>query len=217
MMKTYYSQLGQDKWILEKTNHKCNGFFIDIGAYDGITISNTYLLEKQYQWNGICVEPSSIFSKLKLNRNCILENLCVYSVSNTTVEFYETFNNLELSGIKNLFKEDEHNKTRSNNFKTINTKTISLTDLCLKHNCPRQIDYLSIDTEGSELEILMSHDFNRYEFKYITIEHNKNQDYKEAISNFLVSKNYDLDKSEQFLAIKNSSDRNFEDWYCLRN
>jgi len=52
----YYSQLGQDKWVLEKLDYKENGFFIEIGAYDGITLSNTYSLEKDFGWDGICVE-----------------------------------------------------------------------------------------------------------------------------------------------------------------
>ena len=52
-----YSQLGQDLKVLEFYNNKLDGFFIEIGASDGINLSNTYLLEKNHNWKGICVEP----------------------------------------------------------------------------------------------------------------------------------------------------------------
>lgn len=206
-----YSQLGQDIWILENTNYMTNGFFIDIGAYDGITISNTYLLEKQFNWNGICVEPSSAFNQLKINRQSILENICIYSKSNTFVEFHETLNNLELSGIKNSFKPDDHEQYRSNNYNVYKIITISLTDLCIKHNCPDIMDYLSIDTEGSELKILIGHNFNKYRFRYITVEHNKNINYRKKINRFLIDNGYILDNSRQNLEEKDI----FDDWYKL--
>ena len=58
-LNKYYSQFGQDKFIIENIfKMKKNGFFIEAGAGDGINISNTYVLEKQYNWNGLCVEPN---------------------------------------------------------------------------------------------------------------------------------------------------------------
>ncbi len=51
-------------------------------------------------------------------------------------------------------------------------ETISLRDLLTKYNAPRRIDYISIDTEGSEFEILSPFDFDEYEFGVLTIEHN---------------------------------------------
>jgi len=206
-----HSQLGQDLWILEKTSNKRDGYFIDIGAYDGVFHSNTYLLEKDYGWRGICVEPSSKFNKLQSNRSCIVENLCLYNVSNISVDFLEIDYNMELCGIPKDFKDD-HSRD-SNNTKQLNT--ISLTDLCVKHNCPSTIDYLSIDTEGSELKILKEHDFDRYKFLYISIEHNRNIPYKNNIEKFLQSKGYKLDRSERFSELQNNPYKNFEDWYTL--
>ena len=52
----FYSQVGQDKWVCEYFNYKKGGFFLDIGAADGITINNTYYLEKELEWKGICIE-----------------------------------------------------------------------------------------------------------------------------------------------------------------
>jgi len=66
-----FSQLGQDLWVLNKLNHKQNGFFIEIGAHNGIDLSNTYLMETEYSWKGICVECNkNIIQELKKNRNC---------------------------------------------------------------------------------------------------------------------------------------------------
>lgn len=53
----YYSQVGQDRWVINYFGENYKGFFIDIGAYDGISISNTYALEK-LGWKGICVDAN---------------------------------------------------------------------------------------------------------------------------------------------------------------
>lgn len=210
-----YSQLGQDLWILEKTNNKIGGFFLDVGAYDGMHISNTYLLETEFDWNGVCVEPSSIYNQLSTNRKCQTDRICVYSKSNENIEFHETILNMELSGIKTSFRYDEHTETRKHH-KTYSVSTISLTDLCIKYNCPSYIDYLSLDTEGSELEILLYHNFDLYKFGYITIEHNKDKTYKQEIQEFLESKKYVLDNSARFIDIQNNDSLYFEDWYILK-
>ena len=213
-IENQHSQLGQDLWILESTNFKNNGYFIDIGAYDGIFHSNTYLLEK-YGWTGICVEPSSKFNELLINRKCQVCNLIAYSESNLEIDFYETQNNLELSGIPYFFKNDGHENSRTS-YITYKKTTITLTDLCDKYKYPSIIDYLSIDTEGSELHILQNHDFNKYKFQYITIEHNRSHTYKQQISFFLKSKGYELDNSDRFLNITTNIDTNFDDWYVYK-
>jgi FkbM family methyltransferase len=210
-----YSQLGQDLWILESTNFKHNGYFIDIGAYDGIYHSNTYLLEIDYGWNGVCVEPSYKYEDLCHNRKCSLSNKLVYSQDNIDIEFYETPYNMELSGIPKHFNNDGHQNTRANFIaKTINT--VCLTTLCQQYNSPSVIDYLSIDTEGSELFILQHHDFDQYRFNYISIEHNRCIEYRKNIENFLNSKQYYLDTSERFAIVNNNLNTNFDDWYVYR-
>ena len=67
------SQLGQDLKVLKFYNNKKNGFFVEIGASDGINLSNTYLLEKEYDWKGVCVEPIPYnYEKLINPLNCAL-------------------------------------------------------------------------------------------------------------------------------------------------
>ena len=68
-----HSQLRQDLFTLNQLNFKKNGFFVEFGATNGINLSNTHLLEKEFNWNGILAEPAKIYHKeLFENRNCII-------------------------------------------------------------------------------------------------------------------------------------------------
>ena len=83
-----YSQLGQDLAVLSYFNNKQGGYYVDIGAHDGICFSNTYLLEKNHQWTGICVEPlPENFTRLGINRpKSICVDNAVYSISGLTID-----------------------------------------------------------------------------------------------------------------------------------
>ena len=74
----YYSQYGQDKFLFENFFiNKKEGFFLDIGAHDGVNGNNTFLFEK-IGWSGVCIEPiPSVFEKLKKNRKCLLVNSAI--------------------------------------------------------------------------------------------------------------------------------------------
>ena len=160
-------------------NWKKNGFFIEFGASDGITNSNTYLLEKDFSWKGVLCEPCLHFKeKLKINRNNILDFNCVWKKSHENIEFLE-FNDREFSGIKKTQKKYKIFSKRK-----YKVKTISLNDLLKKHKSPNSIDYLSIDTEGSEYEILKAFDFKKYKISIITCEHNFSKD-RDKIFNLL--------------------------------
>lgn len=209
-----YSQLGQDIWILETFHYKQGGIFVDIGAYDGIKYSNTLLLEKDYQWSGLLVEPGIIGDNLFKNRKSPIDRRCVYNQSGLIIDFAETNDSL-LSGILSGFQQDEHAQSRLNN--TIrHISTVTLTELCQTYNLPSYIDYISIDTEGTELDILKAHDFNRYKFGAITIEHNRVSKYKEDIRVFLESVGYTIDTSARFQWLSKQSSLNFEDWYICK-
>ena len=82
------SQLGQDLWVLEKRNWIRNGYFVEFGATDGVLLNNTWLLEKNFGWNGICAEPNpKFFKNLKTNRKCDISDKCVFSTTGQRVEF----------------------------------------------------------------------------------------------------------------------------------
>ena len=76
------SQLGQDALVLWLLNQKTNGYFIEFGAADGVNISNTFILEKDYGWSGILCEPARVYKdRLSSNRKCTIVDKCVYSKS----------------------------------------------------------------------------------------------------------------------------------------
>lgn len=166
-----FSQLGQESWILEETNFKSGGFFVEAGACDGIQGSNTFLLEKKHNWSGICCEPNEDYhTRLFENRNCHIETKCLYGKTDETVDFYNCH---MIGGIGLSFREPMREEERMSSRKS-KVKTISLNDLLSKYNAPKHIDYISLDTEGSELLIVDGFDFSKYEVSYWTIEHNTN-------------------------------------------
>ena len=192
-----YSQLNQDINVLKFYNNKTDGYFVEIGASDGIKISNTYLLEKEYNWKGICIEPiQEEYEKLVNNRKCICENISVYSSSNLELEFAICHENSLLSGLYSHI--DHHKNTVDNNKKIFNSKTKTLTDILDINKSPKFIEYLSIDTEGSELEILKGIDFNKYMFGIIDNEHNYIEPRRTEIKELLFNNNYDYLKENNW-------------------
>ena len=182
------SQLRQDLFVLSSLNFKKHGYFVEFGATNGYDLSNTYLMEKQFGWSGILAEPATIWHKdLYNHRSCNIETDCVWSDSDRTL----TFNQVavpELSTINNYSDTDIHAEDRQEG-KIYNVKTISLNDLLSKYNAPKHIDYLSIDTEGSEYEILSNFDFSKHTFQVITCEHNYTT-MREKIYTLLIQQGY---------------------------
>lgn len=196
------SQLGQDIVALLINNCKSDGYFVEFGATNGYDLSNTYLLEKQYNWSGILAEPLKIWhSDLRQNRNCVIDLRCVSAVSNQVVKFLAA-SEPELSTIMGYEDADNHSNARKNS-SIVDVTTVSLRDLLLEHNAPKVIDYLSIDTEGSELSILQDFDFNEFEFKFITIEHNHSSN-RDLIYDLMVHNGY-----KRILSVLSR----FDDWY----
>jgi FkbM family methyltransferase len=165
------SQLRQDLFVLSQLNFRRNGYFVEFGATNGVDLSNTYLLEKEFGWTGILAEPARCWhNDLRENRIAHIEACCLWSDSNKILKFNET-DTAELSTIENYSNEDGHYKERGNG-KSYDVKTISLNDLLTKYNAPREIEFLSVDTEGTEFEILKNLDFEKYTFDTICCEHN---------------------------------------------
>jgi FkbM family methyltransferase len=169
--KNIKGQLCQDLFVLYALKWKRGGFFVEFGATNGVDLSNTYLMEKDFGWNGILAEPAKIWHpQLKKNRTATLDFDCVWKESGQLLQF-TVVENAEYSTIASYVRSDAHKKSRKNScIQTVNT--VSLNDLLERHEAPSVIDYLSIDTEGSEFEILNALDFNRFTFSVITCEHN---------------------------------------------
>lgn len=192
----YFSQFGQDKWVIEKLGHKKNGYFVEAGATNGKDGSNSYGFETQLDWKGILCEPNPNYHKaLFANRTAHIETDCLYDKTGQKVSFH-------CGGIFGGVAQDfgdnhvpERHRQRSNGDK-ITVNTISLNDLLSKYKAPSFIDYISLDTEGSELKILSSLDFSKYKVNLFTIEHNTNYrrdsgQFKNDLIEFMSLRGYD--------------------------
>jgi FkbM family methyltransferase len=196
--KLSYSQIYQDLFAYHFSNQKKGGFFVEVGAADGINISNTYLLEKKFGWNGIICEPNPIHKLSNLsNRKATLNtNIIDYKDSNKKYFYinYDTFNSSIMKNIK--YK------------KKIYLKALSLNSLLNKYKTPKTIDYISIDTEGNEYSILKKFNFKKYDVKIFTIEHNFNNSKRNSILKVMKKNNY-------LRVLKNLS--YMDDWYIKKD
>ena len=163
-----HAQLCQDLFVLLATADKRGGFFVEIGVGDGVLLSNSALLEKSYGWTGILAEPNPNFhAAIRKSRSAVLDTRAVFSRSGDKLDFL-CDDAGELSGIV-----ETHTRTQSKTGgKIIPVETVSLVDLLQQNKAPAVIDYMSIDTEGSELDIIEPLDFARFRPMVLTIEHN---------------------------------------------
>lgn len=168
-----YSQLQQDllaQYIATLTDSS-DRFYVEFGASDGITYSNSYILERHFGWSGILAEPGKNWHESLLkNRKAILSKDCVWKSTGEILQFAESKNG-EYSTIRDYISKDSHSLARKDS-KIYEVKTLSLDDLLSRHGAPKHINYMSIDTEGSEYEILSNFDIKKYKIDFLSIEHN---------------------------------------------
>lgn len=197
---SYYSQWEQDKWLNEHIFHgKRNGVFIDVGAHDGISCSNSYFFEKNLNWTGICIEPiPEIFQRLQKNRACICVEGCAYNKEGK-VNFTRMHGYCEmLSGIDEEYNSQHKNRieseltTMGGTKENLSVHSYTLDKLCKTHNIT-EVDYLSIDVEGSEMSVLQGIDWSSLNIDIIDIEVNYKED-EELITDFLNKQGYTLIK-----------------------
>lgn len=179
----YYSQYGQDKWLVEEIlPGQVHGTFVDIGANDGITFSNTFFLEKR-GWSGIAVEPiPAVYEKLARNRQCTTIHGCVAKTTGKGVFRAITGYSEMLSGLLNEY--DPRHKSRierelglhGGEYRDIEVDCFSFADVVASQNLT-EIDFLNIDVEGAEFNVLSGIDFSRTEIHVVCIE-NSYLDYR---------------------------------------
>ena len=189
------SQLFQDVCASFIIGNKFEKTFLEFGATDGFELSNTHMLENELSWKGALSEPSPQWHKsLKENRkNSKIIIKCIWKNSGEKLDFfmsetgiYSTLNDFIDYDIKTM---SGNNDLRKKNGKLITVDTISLNDVVKEYfnnNCP---SYISIDTEGSEYEILKTFNLNDYRPKLFTIEHNYTEN-ESKIDDFLITHNY---------------------------
>ena len=177
-----------------------SGYFIELGANDGLRQSNTYYLEKKLKWSGILIEPAlHNYISLISNRSKNNKFFCAACVS---VDFTEKFVHLIYADLMTLPKVpnsdildiDKHLESReflkieNESFVEFGAIAKTLTQILEQSNAPKLIDFLSLDVEGGEIEVLNGVDFTKYNFKFILIESRN----FENTNNFLSSRKYNL-------------------------
>ena len=165
-MELSNSEFCQDLYCLALNGGKRNGYFVEFGACDGKLISNTRLMETEFGWTGILAEPSPYWhEQLRANRDCNIETRCVWHTSGETVSFAEYSNDAYMTQSSVL----EHNANAPVS-KSYDVETITLLDMLDHYNAPSEIDFLSIDVEGLEFEMIKNFDFSKYLFSFMAIE-----------------------------------------------
>jgi FkbM family methyltransferase len=164
-----------DRWVFAGMT---GGVFVDIGAHDGVSLSNSFFFEQARGWTGICIEPNpDTFQRLIANRRTDALNCCVAARSGT-VQFQKISGYSEmLSGIAVNYRPehrkrvDDELKQHGGSSELIAIEARTMSDIAAQHGLS-EITYLSIDTEGSELEILQSMDLERPFVHAVTAECN---------------------------------------------
>jgi FkbM family methyltransferase len=198
----YFSQFGEDS-ILWKFFNKTSGFFIEVGAFDGVHFSNSYCFELM-GWKGICVEPHpNYFPLCKLNRpkSNVVNCACVSNQEIKEVKFMTEKIGL-LSGIS-VDQSDVANRYLNrgllfDGFETVVVRASTLENIIQKnhhknHHKNQEIDFISVDVEGTEIDVLKGLNIEKYKPKVFIIEANNEKARVTLIEYF---KNY----PEYFLA-----------------
>ena len=178
-MKKYFSQFGEDEWI-DKNLKPDIGFFLDVGASDGIVFSNTLYFELA-GWKGLCIEPNP---RSFLVASFIRDNLiqkCV-GLENKQVSYYQDLGENDLSGLK---------KYPNREYRELKVEMIRL-DRVIKLYDIKKIDLLSIDTEGTELDVLKSFDIKAVPPRIIIIEHFSQRNENQYLKDFFKDLPYKL-------------------------
>ena len=201
------SQIMQDLWVLHELDSRRGGFFVEFGAGNGVTMSNTHLLEKRHGWHGILAEPNPAFHRrLARERAARIEHACVWSRSGETVGFLCTekpaFSRLASVQPDDVFERQGRRAVA----REIAVPTISLGELLDRHGAPERIDYISVDTEGAERAILEAFDFRRHVSLW-TVEHNFTPE-RDAVHALMERHGY-VRRFPEF--------SRFDDWYIHRD
>ena len=163
-LATFYSQMGQDRWVSEKVFPGVkNGFFLDVGSGDGTIMSNTKALE-QKGWTGICIDP---FPQNMQDRSCQIFKEVVFSKAGERVKFWAHPNGFWGGIVDTLGGKDKKAEAPIVEF-----TTVTLGDILERAKAPRFIHYVSMDIEGGEINALKGFPFDKYQIGALTVEHN---------------------------------------------
>jgi len=169
--KKTYSGEGEDLILLKIFNGKTNGFFVDIGCYHPIVGSNTYVFHKKYNWTGMNVDanPDSIVKFNQLRTNDINLNVGVGPDDGVTLNFHR-FSEGALNTFSDAIKEERIQRDKQQFIGSIEVAVNTLENLLDKYAADREIDFLDVDVEGLDLEVLQSNNWQKYRPRIVMVE-----------------------------------------------
>jgi FkbM family methyltransferase len=177
----YFSEIGQDKWVLEKVfPGVTNGYFVDIGSGHGTIGSNSRTLEKR-GWSGVCIDPFPVHME---GRTCRMFQEVVFSKPGLLMAFRAAGG---LGGVDDTLGEWNQTAARA---PTVSVRTVTVDDILARAGAPRFIHFVSLDIEGAELEALRAFPFDRYRVGAWTIEHNREEPKRSEIMTLLTQHGY---------------------------
>jgi FkbM family methyltransferase len=197
----FYSQYKQDEYLENRffKGYK-NGIYVDVGAHDGVSLNNTLYFEKINNWRGINIEPiKNVFDKLVANRPNNININCAVCNFDGEKEFYLNEGYTEmLSGIIDNYDKRHLERLKNENIEhlaitqiiKVNTKKL---ETIFDENKIVHINYLSIDVEGAEFEVIMSINFDKVFIDVIGFENNY-MDTSVPIIKYLENNGFKLDK-----------------------
>lgn len=166
-LQDWYSQADQDQTVAKLFQYKTDGYFVDLAANDARTISNTFALERRFQWKGLCVEPNPSYWYDLSYRDCQVVGAVVGKHRMEPVEFQ--FNLGAGGGIVG----DQFDVQQAQAEEAKPKFTVPLLEILERFNAPRVIDYLSLDVEGAEEYIMTIFPLEQYQIKVMTVERPK--------------------------------------------
>lgn len=184
---TFYGQHGEDIYLKSLFKDTLRGVCVEVGAYDGISMSNTFHFEK-LGWRCLCIEPvESSFINCKKNRADALQ-YCISDADKPDQELTVFALNTNLSAITSLQPDPRLIESHKHLITDVIKQTVkvrSLTSILNELNFPTDIDFISVDTENTELDVLKGIDFNKYNIKVFVVENNYNEPFcEEYLKNF---------------------------------
>ena len=166
----WFSQHGQDIAVAKFFGFQRDGFFVDLAANDAVWASNTFLLEQNFGWKGICIEANPIYWYRLSFRNCHVVGGIVGGTNNQEVNV--VLGEAHHGPFGGIVGKDFDNKKINNPVKRY---TVSLSTILDMFDAPKVIDYLSLDVEGAETYIMRDFPFDKYKFKCMSVERPKDE------------------------------------------
>ena len=159
-----YAQVGQDSIILDLIGS--NGYFIDLAANDALDLTNTLALERK-GWTGLCVEPNPVYWYGLSHRKCTVVGALVSGTKSekVKVKFRGVF-----GGIVGKLPKRLADRKKEPDAPEVTRYTAPVTEVLNKYNVPKTIDYISLDVEGSEYEIMKDFPFDKFTIRVLTVE-----------------------------------------------